>query len=300
MAEKTTRNTRQEFPLLQELRRWFIYPNWQTSPPRWTVWARALSERHGRVAGRHEALELALVRRLPLMQRVQQRWLVSSQRFFPQINLAIHPILHQMIWREQTLLLPNAKTTETKSVELRRLITRQVIGQPVFLWPAAIPSAASRWTVEKSLHETSDKILHQIFDHALGRALGKRDSQFRIPLQFVFQRLFRSDESILLKRSQSATLTNVGTLVERLMRQSQRVEERAAEAATVVMRRPPVVDRAPAMTGNQQTFVTTVAGQSWQQHTAPPPGINIEQITDRVVRQLDRRVVAARERLGKV
>jgi hypothetical protein len=57
---------------------------------------------------------------------------------------------------------------------------------------------------------------------------------------------------------------------------------------------------APAMPTNQRPFVTTAAGQSWRQDTSPPPAIDLERITDQVVRQLDRRVVALRERLGKV
>jgi hypothetical protein len=57
---------------------------------------------------------------------------------------------------------------------------------------------------------------------------------------------------------------------------------------------------APAMPTNQHPFVTTAAGQSWRQDTSPPPVIDLERITDHVARQLDRRVVALRERLGKV
>jgi hypothetical protein len=33
--------------------------------------------------------------------------------------------------------------------------------------------------------------------------------------------------------------------------------------------------------------------------SAAPPGLNIEQLTDQVIRTIDERVVAARERLGK-
>lgn len=298
MTEKTTIHACQKFS--RELGRWLLRPRWRTMGQRWTLWARTLSERHGRVAERYEAPELALVRRLPLMQVVQQRWLVSLQRFFPRINLAIHPILRQLIWREQTLLSSNMKTTETKSVELRRLTTRQFMRLPIFLWPEAIPDAASRQMRGETpqLRAPLQVVFQRLFHIDEESFKTRYPGRHSLPLSF--QRFFPSDESVFLTRLQSTTQENVGTLVERIVRQSRRVEERITEAATVVMRRPPVVDQAPATTANQQTFVATPIGPSWQQYAGPSPGINIEHITDQVMRQLDRRVIAARERLGKV
>jgi len=289
VTEKTAIHTRRKFS--GELRRWLVRPRRRTAGQRWAAWAHAVSERCGRVTERHGASDLVLAR-LPLVHRLQQRWLVSSQRFFPRITLAIHPILRQTIWRGQTLLVPDAETTATKSGDRRRLTTRPFSSQPAFLWSAAIPDAASPWTVEEARR--------QIFDHMSNRAFVKGASQLQAPLQLAFRRLFGADESILLKGSQIATEASVRALGEHIVRQSYRVEERVAETAAVVMRRPPAVEMAPTMPTNQHPFVTTAAEQSWRQDTSPPPALDLERITDQVVRQLDRRVVALRERLGKV
>jgi hypothetical protein len=146
----------------------------------------------------------------------------------------------------------------------------------------------------------SNEVRGQIFDHRSNRAFVKEASRLQTPLPLAFRRLFDADESTLLKHSPRETETSARALVERIVRQSQRLEERVAEPAAVVMRRAPAVEMAPAMPTNQRPFITTAAGQSWRQDTSPPPAIDLERITDQVVRQLDRRVVALRERLGKV
>jgi hypothetical protein len=49
------------------------------------------------------------------------------------------------------------------------------------------------------------------------------------------------------------------------------------------------------------TQVTTVVETApWLQDKVSVTGMNIDQITDQVVKQLDRRVVAARERMGRI
>lgn len=85
------------------------------------------------------------------------------------------------------------------------------------------------------------------------------------------------------------------TLIERLM----------SSSSVKTMQPPRLLKTAPATTrviekAPQPPEVTTVVETaSWLQDKAPVAGLNIEQITDHVVRQLDRRVVAAKERMGR-
>jgi hypothetical protein len=50
---------------------------------------------------------------------------------------------------------------------------------------------------------------------------------------------------------------------------------------------------------HEPPVTTVVETAAWLQNKAPVAGLNIDQITDQVVKQLDRRVVAARERMGR-
>jgi hypothetical protein len=104
-----------------------------------------------------------------------------------------------------------------------------------------------------------------------------------------------------MKTAEQAIVTRVRLLVERLARQSQRVEQRAATPATaVVLQRPPMATMPAAIMTEQPSSFSNAPVPSSQHNTMSPPGINLEQLTDQIARQLDRRVVAMRERLGRV
>jgi hypothetical protein len=110
-----------------------------------------------------------------------------------------------------------------------------------------------------------------------------------------------TQEFLHLKTAEQAIEIRVRLLVERLVRQSQRVEQRAATPATTVMpQRPPLATMPAAILAEQSPAFSNAPAQSGQHHTMSPPGINLEQLTDQIARQLDRRVVAMRERLGRV
>jgi len=91
-------------------------------------------------------------------------------------------------------------------------------------------------------------------------------------------------------------------VVKRVFHQNQRIEE-------YVMPRPQtlLLRRSAPPTGESAVFEAPVLAQSrpagmkasWSA-TMPQPGFNINQITDEVVRRLDSRLVAARERFGKI
>lgn len=90
-------------------------------------------------------------------------------------------------------------------------------------------------------------------------------------------------------------------LAGRLQRHS-RIEEAWTPPSTVLLRRSPMQTQetqfieAPAMSFPARPQAVN------SQWTIPAvqPGININQITDEVVRKLDSRLIAARERYGKI
>jgi len=140
----------------------------------------------------------------------------------------------------------------------------------------------------------------------------------RPPLTLVFERLEVNRKSTRSDRLEVLIRQQARSVVERVTQQSRRVEtmvagvnntliERQMSSSTIVATQPPrllktasattrVIEKAP-----QPPQVTTVVESAqWFPDKAPVAGLNIEQITDQVVRQLDRRVVAAKERMGRV
>jgi hypothetical protein len=49
-----------------------------------------------------------------------------------------------------------------------------------------------------------------------------------------------------------------------------------------------------------QPVTTTVPTHPWMTNPSPIPAFNIEQLTDQVMRQMDRRMTAWRERRGRI
>jgi hypothetical protein len=178
-----------------------------------------------------------------------------------------------------------------KFAESHSSLVRQFLNQLVFLRHVT------------RLHANS----HQTFNDASNSTVEKERLLLQSRLRSIFQRIFYTAESfrlqnnelIHLERSHITPAINNRTLIDRIARLSRRLEERVAQATTLVMRRQPAIEIAPATTPTQQTFETAV-GRPWQQNTASAATIGISQITDEVVRQLDRRVVATRERLGRI
>jgi hypothetical protein len=113
--------------------------------------------------------------------------------------------------------------------------------------------------------------------------------------------LLRFDASTVTGRARTFWEPEPLSLVKRVLRQNRRIEEQVAPSQTVLLRRsaPPAREahflEAPPAPQARPTGMNT----AW---TAMPiqPGLNINQITDEVVRQLDSRLVAARERFGKI
>jgi hypothetical protein len=276
---------------------------------RWLEWGRALSERRARVVDRSDLLSLALARQLPLRSLVSRHWLVSANWFRPQVSLAIQPLLWQTVWLDQSRLLPVPERVE-------RPLTAPTGAQRVAGWPVAnqavffqFSSALEKWSRERVFVSGLDGASPSAERAgASPGALFERVARpTQTPLQLVFRRLVEAGEFMRLKSRETATETGAHSLIERIARRSQRVEELGARAATptqtlMVTRRPAAVTIAAAVEQAATEFRAepVVHTAQWGSNAAPPATINLEQITDQVMRQLDRRVIAARERMGRV
>src|SRR4030095_2548967 len=185
VTEKIPTNSPKEFPLLSELRRWLICPGLQANRHRWSDWARFLIERHGFVIARHSAPAMILVHPLAMFRFMHERWLVSSREFYPQVHLAIQPILPHAVWLRQKGSLGNQ--APSSSVNFER------------------PTLA-----------------------------------FQVPLQLVFQRLDQIDE-LRMRRRGEITQESMEKLVRRVVRQTQRLEEKVIGNPVLISRQSPTM-----------------------------------------------------------
>jgi hypothetical protein len=142
--------------------------------------------------------------------------------------------------------------------------------------------------------------------------------RLRKPLTFVFERVNTSKTSAHSNRLEVLVHQHARSIVERVTQQSRRNEtmhigggdtlitRHMSSSSHTEVTQPRVLKTVTTPTrviekAAPSTQVTTVVETApWSQDKVSVTGMNIDQITDQVVKQLDRRVVAARERMGKI
>jgi len=130
-----------------------------------------------------------------------------------------------------------------------------------------------------------------------------------MPLQGSFQRLHHVNEFTRKRRQSELINQDIRILVQRVVRRTQRVEERVAGTLALIARQRSGFAARQSVAAMESRKATTPdthstrgkrAGTSMQNTSAPPTPINIEALTDQVVQQIDRRMTAWRERMGKI
>ena len=126
----------------------------------------------------------------------------------------------------------------------------------------------------------------------------------QIPIDLVFHRLFRTEEHMRMRIEKRVTSESLAILLKRLAQQGQRVEAAGCGSSALTTRRTPQFADAKVSspnTGGVSPAATRAGDQTtWQEFSRPASTINIDVLTDQVMRQLDSRIIAARERMGKI
>ncbi|MGH8531178.1 MAG: hypothetical protein ACREV1_00260 [Gammaproteobacteria bacterium] len=304
--------------MLIELRRW-VYPlHPGAGASRWFAWARALLRRHGRIARSYRLLEMALlVRTVPLTQRLHQQWLLASTQYFPRIHLAIQPLLTRSVWRERMNLARDSGIDGpthghkilTKCVSWVPDQGRDMTTQHFNDLTVRESRLATLQTVFRSMGIAPREMGRQPAGGPLTRGRSLNSAGTQLPLRLVFQRLGRTDELVVTPHRNARIPESIETQAHELKRRIRRIEPRPAESASLIvhkatrgqigqaeasapMTRQTPVNAMPATFGADTTL--------WMRGNAPILEASIEQLTDRVVRQLDRRIIAVRERMGRI
>jgi hypothetical protein len=238
---------------------------------RWRNWARDLAGRHGRRPAQLGGPERVLARP-PLAgvsRLVRERWVLASRTLQPQIHLAILPVLRPRSGPGLRSVLAAAPPRETLFAPVRTVLGRAP--------------------------EPSDEV----------RGTSSRVSRIvAAPLQLVFQRLREPGEVPMVSGTRTGALPDLPETARRLVRKARREELPLPGQPTRVL----AAAQAPAeRPGGERSAAPWDSGPaprtaSWPgavpAFPVPSTPVDVGALTDQVMRQIDHRLHAWRERTG--
>ena len=244
---------------------------------RWLNWAQSLADRHSRVGANRRGLSLTFLQpaRTPLFSC--ERWSRAAWTIAPQINLSISRILR--------FLQPSGED-ESAGMQMRERRGKTIVERR---------GESPRMVAVEHIEGLAANLRAFVAE--------RRSDALQNPLQRVFARAMaeESGETATTSRAQRETLILEQSLriTRRVVDERRRVEEQMRR--TIVAREQRSASRTSAAaqeTVSQSPRGSRVAAQGLAQTTAPV--IDIEQLTDRIVRNIDSRIIAHRERMGRV
>jgi hypothetical protein len=226
---------------------------------------------------------------------VGERWLLASRTLLPQIRLAIQPLLRATHWQRGTVREVHHQRTTVRSE--RTTLERVLAGErpaPAAPAPASMVLAAQR---EAAVAGASTP----------GRGIVARAAAPALlpPLQLVLQRLREPERALgtaSAVRREHATAARP-QLARRLAEKARRVEAGLVPAAPRLLARHAAAaaresgDAAAAPRG-ARAVPTRWTDPVSAFPAAPPPPISVDAVADRVLQQIDHRLLAWRERTG--
>lgn len=229
---------------------------------RWNRWTALLKSRYDRHADVFRMALLLYLRSSRTALKIEQRWLRPIIDFRPQLHW----------WMTESSF---SSANRVFLSQLNFLTRAQMMTQPSAKQEAipvqnlVYPSTVSERT------------------HALMRIVDRSQREFAIHFE---RRFVERRDTVLLRTS------------ERLVHRCDRVER------TAVQQRAMTLHRQPKATASASAEVASHPGVRMPDDRAaylpapPPPvmpNINVNELTDQVIRQIDRRVIARRERMGR-
>jgi hypothetical protein len=268
----------------------------------WTAWAARMVARHERCTDvpRLPLLLYLRLRRTPSL--LYQRWLSFHTDFHPLVSLLIDRDGARSPVRTEAYVPRMACLQSYSASAFRRALPEPFTTNRL---PPGTPNFATARSNQLSpmlhQHVSVRHALHVTVRHALPEPFTRN----RPPQGAMIFAIARSNHlsSILHWRASIRGDTELTEIPRRLTQRIQRVNEVFVTAPQMALRkevRAPVAPKhVPPETLDEQS--------SFERGSRPPPmramtmpAVNVEQLADRVLKQIDRRVVARRERMGQV
>jgi hypothetical protein len=269
--------------MLQELLRWRKSPAFILRINRWTSWAGHIVARFSPIQMRGEFVGMKLREpATPSLTGVENRVNQVTQ-FFPRVTLSVAPA--SLLSRQTTI-----------SIAPRlNLAIAQIMGVAV-AQSGALPREHS-YRLESQPYAVGQKIT-SLREEAPERKYQAIEAN---QITTVFRRLFLDQSMTAIIRRQLVTGESRETL-DRVFRNI-RTEDTTFAARTITLQKPasavtitPAANTATARQAKAGYDSNSTAGAQSESHRPP----NIDHLANEVIRQIDRKLLAHRERMGTV
>lgn len=283
--------------MLQEVLRWHRPARRHTPAARWSGWTQALAERYGRVARRHGPPGMILSHPRSAILYCQ-RWEHIAWALSPRIALSINPLLAEIAWPGPRLAVP-ARDLPPALRAYAHQTARPAAGSSMPGIFGLGGSQQATMTLSRKSPTSPEDTAARI-DEQLRQAIAAERSAgtWQAPLRRVFRRSEMSQE---MEHAVGQVARAGVEVARRVIDERQRVETRAPATGVLQPRRDSVAVMAQAAAPAGFGPTVTSPSSGWHTSGAPvaPPALDIEHLTEQVVHQIDRRIVAHRERLGR-
>lgn len=242
---------------------------------RWGAWAQALAIRHQRVAERRGSPAFTLAERAGAVWNISQKWERRVWQISPQLRLSISAFLQQAPAESGRSLFISASRGDLRQTVL---LNRAAVREPVRSEAGAVgvirPLRQLEGTVSSRFEggETIATLSRSGLNLRMARELRRRVVEEKRRVELIPRGVVAPSNARASEPFNSTSLVfNRQAPNERLSAQQSRKPATPARDET---------ERLPAF-------------------AAAPSSINVDQITEQVVRRIDERIVAFRERMGR-
>ena len=238
---------------------------------RWSTWAHSMAARHERFTARQGRLVMTLLEPLRMSVSINRRYESFSISVFPRIQVSI---------------------TENKTgTRITRIKERFGFG---FGATTHDQFTLVKQMTDQNTREITTQQTREVLGHTHPIRINPRVTQS--PVDRVFSRFHERDAGVMLRKLLYENETQ--KLIERVSRDHMRVEQRTRGDMVIKTQTKPsalIQDRQKELEAQFASTANT-RGPSWPEK---PPEINVEQLTEQVIRRIDHRITAYRERLGR-
>jgi hypothetical protein len=244
---------------------------------RWTTWAKGFHAQYLRIGYRCRALALVLAGNHAFSLQRVDKWYCRSLQLFANLRLSIGPFIQR----------PNARQIAP-------------IAGPTFKEFASPGGSSNGQSPPDHQLSVRQNLLPLKHSFSIQHAGDISRAPILLPIERVSSRLHETFQRQLIARFEVPFIVRSFELTNRVINERQRLEERTRRTViTTSLREYPK----PSTAKGERTSESERTMQSVSARTSHMPGgspLDLERLTDQVVRNIDSRMVAHRERMGNV
>lgn len=260
-------------------------PKIQTN--RWLAWSRQFVDRHRSIRVRRPAPSFMLAVRSAVIQQRIQRCYQMPARLLGQFNLSISPHFSTSLIGARQAIIFGSLRNRVEWFHLRTNDAALTARRP--------ETGTSRLTVvspaQLPAREGQSPSAETHFRHYLSRSAFSR----------IFVRLEESTRNSVFARFETVVRQSHSQLIHRITTERQRTEDLRR---SLMSREQKTYATAPKIKSNgiaaAESTQTPQAATAWQSRMPDASPVNLERLTEQVVRSIDSRIIAHRERTGQI